>query len=107
MKFYYYSQNNSGGSFDKEMGYALIIEAENANQANDKAEELGVYFNGCADGIDCPCCGDRWDSCSDYEGKDQPTMYGEKHDPNGVEVYYWQMPVIIYYADGKIENFKK
>ena len=26
-----------------------------------------IYFNGVANGIDCPCCGDRWDERDVYE----------------------------------------
>lgn len=38
----------------------VYIEAENAEEANEKALQIGIYFNGVEDGIDCPCCGDRW-----------------------------------------------
>ena len=38
----------------------MIIEAVDQDAATDKAESLGIYFNGCDDGIDCDCCGDRW-----------------------------------------------
>ena len=64
MKFYEFSQNNSGGSFDVsgQLCHRLFIEAENETQAIIKAEAMGVYFNGCDKGMDCPCCGDRWHS---------------------------------------------
>lgn len=58
--FFTYYQNNSGGSFDHEpgkYGFAVVIEAETAAQANSKAEDLGLYFDG---ENDCPCCGRRW-----------------------------------------------
>jgi len=76
--FYLFAQNNSGGSFqedDNVAGY-VIIEAESANDANDKAEDVGIYFNGCADGFDCGCCGDRWYTTSDYEAYERPAIYG-------------------------------
>lgn len=60
MPFYYYNQNNSGGSFDAEYGYGLYVEANTAAEADARATEVGVYFNGCDDGRDCSCCGDRW-----------------------------------------------
>ena len=62
MKFYEYNQNNSGGHFDVDdkVCHRLFIEAESKEQANDKAEELGVYFDGVEKGMDCDCCGDRW-----------------------------------------------
>lgn len=42
------------------MAHTVIIEAKTAEQADDKAQEIGIYFNGCEEEIDCPCCGDRW-----------------------------------------------
>ena len=62
MKFYEFKQNNSGGSFavNDQLCHNLIIEANNSEEAESKAESMGVYFNGCDEGMDCPCCGDRW-----------------------------------------------
>jgi hypothetical protein len=60
--FYEVSQNNSGGYFDVDdkVCHRLFIEADSDEEARLKAEELGCYWNGVEDGIDCPCCGDRW-----------------------------------------------
>ncbi len=60
--FYSYRQNNSGGSFiiDKDVTLFVIIEADSNGEADNKAEEVGLYFDGCDDGRDCSCCGDRW-----------------------------------------------
>ncbi len=62
--FYHFSQNNSGGSFtfDAKRGitHHVIIEAKDDAHANERAESIGLYFDGCDDGPDCPCCGDRW-----------------------------------------------
>lgn len=55
-----YSQNNSGGSFDPDGGMSTWIWAHSAKQADDIAEQNGIYFDGCQEGLDCPCCGDRW-----------------------------------------------
>ena len=74
MPFYTFYQNNSGGSFLGPAHY-VVIEAPSANSANALAEDQGVYFNGCENGNDCPCCGDRWYEAS--EGFDEPTIYGE------------------------------
>jgi len=62
LRFYEYSQNNSGGSFDvdKNLCHRIIIEAESCVAADAKLESLGGYFDGCAAGLDCDCCGDRW-----------------------------------------------
>lgn len=80
--FFTYHQNNSGGEFvyDYDAGIAVnvVIEADNADDANEKAEAIGLYWNGVADDRgDCECCGDRWYSAWGYtEGTPNPTVYG-------------------------------
>ncbi len=80
-KFYSFDQNNSGGSFqisEKEgISEYVIVEALNAENANNKAEEIGIYFNGCDDGIDCDCCGDRWYRVYEDDGEKVPSVYGK------------------------------
>ncbi len=65
--FYEFDQNNSGGSFivDDNVCHRLFIEANSEEEAIAKAEDLGCYWNGVTDGIDCPCCGDRWTPYAD------------------------------------------
>jgi hypothetical protein len=64
MAFYAYRQNNSGGSFhiDESAGISrcVVVEANSSDEADRKAIEIGLYFNGCEIGRDCSCCGDRW-----------------------------------------------
>ena len=75
--FYTFRQNNSGGSF---IGPAItvIIEADGVDDANARAEKLGLYFDGCADGRDCDCCGDRWHEIWRTEsGTEVPTLWDE------------------------------
>lgn len=74
MKFYTYIQNNSGGRY---YGYQyVIIEASSYVEANSKVGKYGVYFDGCNDGRDCPCCGDRWHSLwSEKDGYPYPAIY--------------------------------
>jgi hypothetical protein len=55
-----YRQNNSFGEWAPGMPKILKVTAESVEEADSKAESLGVYFDGCEKGIDCPCCGDRW-----------------------------------------------
>ncbi len=75
-KFYRFRQNNSGGSFkiDKKKGIGtnVFIEASSYEDANERAEEIGLYFYGCDKGVDCNCCGDRWskaynNTANDYD----------------------------------------
>lgn len=100
-KFYTYGQNNSGGSFiidkSKGIGYYVIIEALNEEQATSIAEDIGLYFDGCSDGIDCDCCGDRWYSPNESES---PEIYG-----TSVEICEEDKRNYIHYLDGSIKNF--
>ena len=97
--FYEFTQNNSGGSFvaDARVGYAVIIEASNLKEANSRAEDVGIYFNGCEDGLDCPCCGDRWHPAYG-KGDKVPSHYGkpvEKTDDS-----FWGLWLVIHYKNG-------
>lgn len=67
LKWYQFDQNNSGGSFvvNDKVCHRLFIEAESFDDAVEKAEDLGCYWNGVDDGRDCPCCGDRWNKWND------------------------------------------
>lgn len=79
MMFYSFNQNNSGGSFvlDKKAGitHFVIIEAKSVEDANQRAEAIGLYFDGCNDGRDCDCCGDRWSSASKWNESVKPKIY--------------------------------
>ena len=44
----------------KFIAHRLYIEAESEKDATRKALNMGVYFNGVDDDVDCSCCGDRW-----------------------------------------------
>lgn len=64
MPYYAYSQNNSFGRWEGPVG--VVVEADTPGQADALAETAGVYFDGCEDGRDCPCCGDRWNRAFVY-----------------------------------------
>lgn len=109
MAFYTFSQNNSGGTW--ELGdlitYWVIVEADSAQEANNRAQDLGIYFNGVAAGIDCECCGDRW--WPEYnDGDPEPNIFGtapeEYHDWHAkpTEVY-----CRVFYEDGLIKEYRK
>lgn len=107
--FYTYNQNNSGGSFslDEVAGitHYVIVEAYSADDANERAENIGLYFDG--DG-DCPCCGDRWYSqWSDKDGDPEPMIYGEPASAY-VGTFEWMPPgkeIVVHYLDGRKEWF--
>jgi hypothetical protein len=69
MHWFKFDQNNSGGVFirDDRVAHTVWIQARSADEANAKAESIGIYFDGCDTGDDCPCCGDRWYATSDHE----------------------------------------
>lgn len=78
-EFFTYRQNNSGGSFQKDSNLAefVVIEANGPTHANLRAEEIGIYFDGCEEGLDCSCCGDRWYKFwADEKGDEVPSFYG-------------------------------
>jgi hypothetical protein len=90
--FYTFNQNNSGGGFDMDkargIGSAVVIEADSPSHANERAEEIGLYFDGVEEEIDCECCGDRWYRAWE-SGTDRPTYYGEELTLLGEgEVFY-------------------
>jgi hypothetical protein len=101
--FYEFDQNNTGGTWvaDEDLGYKVFIEADGESAAIDKAESIGIYFDGCRTGNDCPCCGDRWHEPWGV-GEDSPTYYGkplpltEAENPFG----FWKLPIVVHRADG-------
>ena len=76
-KWFTFRQNNSSGSFirDKDLNVFVIIEAYDEVHAFARAIEVGIYFDGVADGKDCECCGDRWSRY--FDESDVPMIYGE------------------------------
>ena len=107
-KFYSFSQNNSGGHFDidekRGINEYVIIEALNSNHANDRAEEIGLYFSGCDDGYDCPCCGDRWHRAWVNDGYDVPSIYGEPLENSKKTLF--RDSVYVHYMDGEFKKFE-
>lgn len=113
MPFYDFRQNNTGGNFDIDEGAGIsvhvIVEADTALEANRKAEEIGLYFDGYGD---CSCCGNRWhEQWDDEEGDKVPSIYGEpvsdydfeegfnfKWNTTGPEAY-------VHFADGKVQGY--
>ena len=107
--YFTFNQNNSGGTFDldKEQGitYFVIIEADDFDDANDRAENIGLYFDGIGD---CPCCGDRWhkQDCSE-DGTEVPNVY-ERSPAEYVEskINSWMEAgygVAVHHKSGKVD----
>ena len=82
MAFFRFRQNNSRGFFK---GYKLvIIEADNAKEANRLVLETtpDVYFEHRSG--DCGCCGPRWEPQQDYEEGDESPIYYTGETPYSV-----------------------
>lgn len=98
--FYTFVQNNSGGVFIEPAHY-VIVEADSADEANERALDVGIYFNGISGGHDCECCGDRWYPVSDADAEDKPMVYSN----TAHEAASCGDSVLIAYADGREELY--
>lgn len=114
MSFYTYSQNNSGGSFyyDHERGISqwVVVEAQDAIEANYRAGRIGLYFDGVASGDDCDCCGDRWFEAGAWGTEDGTEFPAYCQQPIQEVIAGWSFPTpgdiapaYIHYLDGRIE----
>ena len=105
MPYYEFRQNNSGGDFevDDKITIHVWVEANNADEANAKAEEIGIYFEGVDSEMDCSCCGDRWYRVDDIDAELFPRVvsYGSKWVGDG------ENHTIIYHADGTVGKISK
>lgn len=91
--FYKYRQNNSGGSFGLP-AIEVYIEADSAEEANARAEaETGIYFD---NEDDCPCCGSRWGTASEWDEVAEPSFELSDWASNRVP------SVAVYYANGEV-----
>lgn len=111
MKFYHYSQNNSGGHFtyDKKAGitHHVIIEASSPSDADARAEKIGLYFDGCEKEMDCDCCGDRW-SRTYSKGDEVPSIYSKPvTEPLSSIMGKWieGYEAFVHYANGEVKGF--
>ena len=107
--FYTFTQNNSGGSFvrNRQVDHYVIVEADDDasswRMANHRAERIGLYWDGCDSGQDCPCCGDRWYPQSDVEdGHKVPTVYGKPVAKISARRLQKKHEIVIHYLNGDI-----
>ena len=107
MNFYMWRQNNTGGSFitDGDLSRFVVIEAESYEKAEEKALNLGVYYNGVDSERDCECCGDRWYEGDIVELKDGDTIedYLQREED---EYPCRDTMTILHLADGSKKTFK-
>lgn len=108
--FFTYSQNNSGGSFvfsaDRGISTYVIVEADDAEHADYRAKRIGLYFDGCDDGRDCDCCGDRWHAAYG-QGDKVPSIYSEPVQ-DADHPFKWQgsnPEAFVHFADGGVQAY--
>ena len=104
MPFYTFNQNNSGGYF-KGPASTVIIEANDADDANHFARKQGLYFDGVGD---CSCCGNRWQLAWECEATDTPLIYGQS--PQEYQLEYkgtkrGEKGVLVVYLDGTVRKY--
>lgn len=109
MAFYQWNQNNSGGIFvvNDQLCHRIIVEADTMKEAEHKAFDMGVYYNGCYDGIDCDCCGDRWYCADTVDIPNESYSYDSVEDyaQHLADEYGWTTPDIrIFYKNGEVED---
>lgn len=97
LKWFEYNQNNSGGRFqaDENVNHYVYIQAHTSNEANEKAESIGIYFDGAGD---CPCCGNRWSEA--YRGFDKMPKTYVWSGPNMIETDWALMDEMPEQTDG-------
>ena len=103
--FYQFHQNNSGGRNDIDLdiglGKLLIIEADSDKDANERAIDIGIYFDGVDNEIDCACCGNRWDRADSFtKGDAEPLLYDSPLNKL-TESHRWLFPIVVHMKDGR------
>lgn len=99
LRWYEFIQNNSGGIF-KDPAHVVFIQAHSPEGANARAEEVGLYFDGCGDGQDCHCCGDRWYRTY-VNSTEFPSLYGDPITPKTLKDTSFVKTALIVYDDGR------
>ena len=110
LKFFTFTQNNSGGSFDFDIDngitHYVVIQAKDEEAARKAAKKIGIYFDGVDSGRDCACCGDRW-FCYNIDVYDQPMVYSQPVD-KAEDFSQWMdegREICVHYTNGKKEWF--
>ena len=98
VKWYHFSQNNSGGHWEIDANVApdIFIQAASAKEAINKATEF------CDNSNSCECCGDRWYLYGGVEGFEVPTSYGKPYVEQ--EAGYGRTEARAHHYDGRIET---
>lgn len=90
LSVYGFRQNNSGGYFTEPAQSIIVIDAKDEDHALEIAKKAGLYLEGIKNGIDCYCCGDRWnDFVYEFEALSDAKSWAEKghYGDSGVPAY--------------------
>lgn len=108
-QYFCFNQNNSGGRFvsdpEKGIGPYVIIEAFDAIDANLRAQNVGIYFDG---DRDCSCCGNRWHE-TDGKGKEVPSIYDQDVSGGFYPSEFAPLsdgPAYIHFMDGTVKEVR-
>ena len=82
MFYFHYRQNNVGGTLvvNDKVSKHVIIEALDANHANQLAEHIGMDFDDY-----CECCGERWMKAQEHHAEDTPRTEEGMNDIYGIK----------------------
>jgi len=98
--YFEFRQNNSGGGWDSDHAVGrselVFVQASSPQEANRRAEAVGLYFDGVTKGYDCSCCGDRWSECWDSDT-------GQEEAPKASKVSLGTV-AFVHHADGTVEK---
>lgn len=102
LKWFPYSQNNSGGKFvnNDSVSEFVLIQAKNADKANTRMERITEPF-----GDFCFCCGQRWYiDCVDDDGAIEPKLWGKPL--NKQQLFDLDNNIVLHHFDGRITKTK-
>ena len=93
--FYTFYQNDTDGKFliDENVAEFVIIEANSADEANEKAKLVGIFFS-----VDS----DTWEMAEKWDAESDPMVF----DEYPTELNSKDFNTIVYYANGKKEFYK-
>lgn len=99
LKWFHFSQNNSGGHFEVDENQAedVFVQAATAKEAIDYIWDK--LYHGY-----CECCGPRWSSyIDDSDGTDHPEVYGESI--YNTEKGWYRNECRLHFYDGHVESY--
>lgn len=102
LKWYYLSQNNSGGWFyrNEDVREYVLIQAISPEDAEAKAESIVGDYDAY-----CECCGARWSVWfTESDGEDVPAIWGTPIDEMDDDIF--RHDAVLYYYDGTRRYYK-